>query len=119
VAITLGKDVSVSLGGNIASAKSATFSQTARTISIERYGSRLDEVYSTGRSATVSVTLNDEADSVALFSRLQSGEQITVSGGSGGWSFPAVVTSISESCSVDGVCEFTIEAQLTLGGLRT
>jgi hypothetical protein len=118
VAITLGKDVSVSLGGNIASAKSATFTETARTVSIERYGSRLDEVYSTGRSATVSVTLNDGSDSAALFSKLQSGAQITVSGGSGGWSFTAVVTSISESCSVDGVCEFTIEAQMTLGGLR-
>jgi hypothetical protein len=118
VAITLGKDVSVSLGGNIASAKSATFSQSARTISIERYGNRLDEVYSTGRTATVSVTLNDGDDSVALFSKLQSGEEIAVSGGSGGWAFIAVVTSISESCSVDGVCEFTIEAQMTMGGLR-
>ena len=118
MAITLGKDVTISLGSNIASATSVTLTQTARTISIERYGSRLDEVYSTGRSVTVSVTLNDSADTVTLFSKLQAGESITVTGGSGGWSFPAVVTSIGESCSVDGVCEFTIEAQLTLETLR-
>lgn len=118
MAITLGKDVSISLGGNIASAKSATLTETARTISIERYGSRLDEVYSTGRSASVSITLNDGSDATALFTKLQSGQSITVSGGSGGWSFPAVVTSVGESCSVDGVCEFTIEAQLTKENLK-
>lgn len=118
MAITLGKDVTVSLGSNIASAKSATFSQTARTIPIERYGSRFEEFYSTGRTATVSITLNDGTDSSALFTKLQNGQSITVSGGSGGWSFPAIVTSINETCPLDGVCEFNIEAQLTLGGLK-
>jgi hypothetical protein len=118
VAITLGKDVSVSLGSNIASARSATLSGTARTIPIERYGSRLDEMYSTGRTATVSITLNNGSDATALFTKLVSGQSITVSGGSGGWSFPAVVTSINETCPLDGVCEFTIEAQLTLEGLK-
>jgi hypothetical protein len=118
VAITLGKDVTVSLGGNIASARSATLSAAARTIPIERYGSRLEEVYSTGRSATVSITFNDGADAAALFAKLNNGQSITVSGGSGGWAFPAVVTSINETCPLDGVCEFTIEAQLTLEGLK-
>jgi hypothetical protein len=118
VAITLGKDVAVSLGSNIASARSATFTGTARTIPIDRYGSRLEEVYSTGGTATVSIVLNDSSDATALLASLQNGQSISVSGGSGGWTFPAVVTSISESCPVDGVCEFTIEAQVTLPGLK-
>jgi hypothetical protein len=118
VAITLGKDVTVSIGGNIASARSATLSETARTIPIERYGSRFEEFYSTGRTATVSITLNNGSDTAALFATLQSGVAITVSGGSGGYSFPAVVTSISETCPLDGVCEFSIEAQLTLEGIK-
>lgn len=118
MAITLGKDVTVSIGGNIASARSATLSETARTIPIERYGSRFEEFYSTGRTATVSITLNNGSDTAALFATLQSGVAITVSGGSGGYSFPAVVTSISETCPLDGVCEFSIEAQLTLEGIK-
>lgn len=118
MAITLGKDVTVSLGGNIASARSATFSQTARTIPIERYGSRLEEFYSTGRTATVSITLNNGSDAAALFATLQTGVAITVSGGSGGWSFPAIVTSISENDPLDGVCEFSIDAQMTLEGIK-
>jgi hypothetical protein len=118
VAITLGKDVTVSLGGNIASARSATLSGTARTIPIERYGSRSEEVYSTGGTLTVSITLNDGSDATSLAAKLVSGQSIMVSGGSGGWAFPAVVTSINENCPLDGVCEFTIEAQLTLEGLK-
>lgn len=118
MAITLGKDVTVSLGSNIASARSATLSETARTIPIERYGSRLEEFYSTGRTATVSITLNNGTDANSLFASLQTGVAITVSGGSGGWSFPAIVTSISETCPLDGVCEFSIEAQMTLEGIK-
>jgi hypothetical protein len=41
-----------------------------------------------------------------------------VSGGSGNWSFPAVVTGISETFSVDGVATFTVECKMTRQGLR-
>lgn len=116
MAITLGKDCSISIGGNIASARSVTISESARTIDIEAFGSRLVEVYSTGYDATVSVELNDSAD--ISFSQIQSGTSITVSGGSGGWSFPAVVTGIAETFSVDGVATFNVECKMTRTGLR-
>lgn len=118
MAITLGKDCSVGIGGTIASARSATFSTTAKTIEIDAYGSRLSGVYSVGYDASVSVELLDGADAAALVGQLQDGTQINVTGGSGGWSFPAVVTSISESDPIDGVATFTIEAKLTIVGVR-
>ena len=116
MAITLGKDCSISLGGNIASARSVTLTETARTIDVEAFGSRLVEVYSTGWDATVSVELNDAND--ISFDLLENGTSITVSGGSGGWSFPAVVTGISETFSVDGVATFSVECKMTRPGLR-
>lgn len=116
--ITLGKDCSISVGSNVASARNVTITETARTIDIEPFGSRLRGVYSTGYDASVSVELNDGDDVSSLFTNCQDGTEITVSGGSGAWSFPAVVTSISEAFSVDGVATFTIEAKMTISGLR-
>ena len=78
----------------------------------------MSTVYSTGYDASVSVELNDGDDASGLFDSLQDGTEITVSGGTGGWSFPAVVTGISETFGVDGVATFTIEARMTKEGLR-
>ena len=116
MAITLGKDCSISLGGNIASARSVTVGVSARTIDIEAFGGRRAEVYSTGWDATVSVELNDASD--VDIELLQEGTPITVSGGSGNWSFPAVVTGIAETFSVDGVATFSVECKMTRTGLR-
>lgn len=116
MAITLGKDCTITVGGNIASARNVTLSHTARTIDINAYGERLAEVYSTGYDASVTVELNDSADASAV--QLQNGAEITVSGGSGAWSFPAIVTGISETFSVDGVATFNVECKMTRGGLR-
>lgn len=118
MAITLGKDCSISVGGSIVSARNVTISESARTIDVEQFGSRVNAVYSTGYDASVSVELNDSADTAGLFAHLQNGTEITVSGGTGGWSFPAVVTGISETFAVDGVATFTIEARMTKPGLR-
>lgn len=118
MAITLGRNCSISVGGNVASARNVTISETARTIDIEEFGSRFNSVYSTGYDASVSVELNDGADTSGMFTALQAGTSITVSGGTGGWSFPAIVTGISETFSVDGVATFTIEAKMTKQGLK-
>jgi hypothetical protein len=118
VAITLGKDCAITLGSNIASARSVTISASAKTIDINAYGSRLSEVYSVGYDGTVSIELNDSADSNGAFTSCETGSQVIVSGGSGGWSFTAVVTGVSETFSVDGVATLTIEAKMTRSGLR-
>lgn len=118
MAITLGKDCFVSVGGNIASARNVTISGSARTVDVEEFGSRVNAVYSTGYDYSVSVELNDGADAAGLFAVLEYGTEIAVGGGSGGWGFPAVVTGISETFAVDGVATFTIEAKMTRSGLR-
>ena len=116
MAITLGRNCSISVGGNIASARSVTITQTAKTIDIEEFGSRVNAVYSVGYDITASVELNDVSD--VTDTQLVNGTSITVSGGSGGWSFPAVVTGISETFGVDGVATFTVECKITRQGLR-
>ena len=116
MAITLGRNCLISVGGNIASARSVTITQTAKTIDIEEFGSRVNAVYSVGYDITASVELNDVSD--VTDTQLVNGTSITVSGGSGGWSFPAVVTGISETFGVDGVATFTVECKITRQGLR-
>lgn len=118
MAITLGKDCTVSAGGNIASARNVTWSHTVRTIDIEEYGSRYASVYSTGFDVSVSIEFNDAADAAVVLGSVLTGAEITVSGGAGSWSFPAVVTGISESDPIDGVATFTVEARVTRQGLR-
>ena len=118
MAITLGKDCTVSAGGTIASARNVTWSHTVRTIEIEEYGSRYASVYPTGFDASVSIEFLDSADAVNVLDSVINGTEIVVSGGAGAWSFPAVVTSISENDPIDGVATFTVEAKVTRQGLR-
>jgi hypothetical protein len=119
VAITLGKDCSISIGGNIASARNVSLSYSVRTIDVEEYGSREAAVYPVGVEATVSVEFNDTADLGGVYGMVTAGTPITVSGGAGAWSFLAVITSISETDPIDGVATFNVEARLTRAGLRT
>jgi hypothetical protein len=119
VAITLGKDATVSAGGSVVGVRNVQFSSSARTIDLEEYGSRFSSVYSTGRDASLSMEVNDDQSMSGLFASLNNGTEITVSGGQGSWSFPAIVTAINESASIDGVVTFQVEARLTKSGLRT
>lgn len=112
MAITLGKDCTVSCGGTIASARNVSFSATARTIDVEEFGVREAAVYSVGWDASVSIEFNDNSDLGGVFDALAQGALLTVSGGAGGWSFPCVVTSVTETDPIDGVATFTVEAKL-------
>lgn len=116
MAITLGRNCSISVGGNIASARNVTISETAKTIDVEEFGSRVNAAYSVGYDITASIELNDVAD--VDDSYITQGTTLTVSGGAGSWSFPAIVTGISETFGVDGVATFTIECRITKEGLR-
>jgi hypothetical protein len=118
VAITLGKDCTISVGGNIASARNVNLSYSVRTIDVEEYGSRAAAVYPVGYEASVSVEFNDASDLGVVYGMVTAGTEIFVSGGAGAWSFPAVVTGVSESDPIDGVATFTVEARLTRQGLR-
>ncbi len=118
MAITLGKDCSISVGGTVTGARTVSFTSTAKTIDIDPYGSRDFPVYSVGYDTTVAVEFNDNASASSIWANLQNGALISVSGGSGGWSFNAVVTGISETDPLDGVATFTVEAKLTRQGLR-
>jgi hypothetical protein len=118
VAITLGKDATVSVGSSVVGVRNVTFSSSARTIDIEEYASRFVSVYQTGRDASLSMEVNDNASLSGLFTSLNNGTEVTVSGSPGGWSFPAVITSISSSASIDGVVSFQVEAKITRSGLR-
>lgn len=116
MAITLGRDCTISVGGNIASARNVTISKTAKTIDVEEFGSRVNAAYSVGYELTASIEMNDVAD--VDDSYITAGTSLTVSGGAGGWSFPAIVTGISETFGVDGVATFTVECRITKQGLR-
>jgi len=118
VAITLGKDCTISIGSTIASARHATLAYSVRTIDVEEYGSREAAVYPVGVEASVSVEFNDSADLGGVYSLVTSGSPVTISGGAGSWSFLGVITSISESDPIDGVATYTVEARLTRAGLR-
>lgn len=118
MAITLGKDCSISIGGAIVSARSVSLSYSVRTIDVEPYGSRDAAVYPIGYEGTVSVEFLDSADLGSVYSWITNGTEITVTGGSGNWSFPAVITGVTETCPIDGVATFTVEARLTRAGLR-
>lgn len=118
MAITLGKDATVSVGGSIVGVRNVTFSSSGRTIDVDEYGSRFVSVYQTGRDASLSMEINDNASLSALLTAMNNGTEVTVSGGSGSWSFPAVITAVSENAAVDGVVTFQIEARLTKSGLR-
>jgi hypothetical protein len=114
MAITLGKDCTISLdGGYITSARNVTLTESARTIDVNPYGSRYAAVYSTGYDCTVSVELNDEADLGTAFQKMHAGGTFQVSGGAAGFSFLAVMTGISESDPIDGVATFMLEGKMT------
>jgi hypothetical protein len=118
VAITLGKDGTISVGSSVTGVRNVQLSTSARTIDVEEFGSRFAAVYSTGREATLSMEVNDDASLSNLVTAHNNGTLVTVSGGVGAWSFPAVITAITENASIDGVVTFQVEAKLTRSGLR-
>lgn len=118
MAITLGKDATLNVNGAVTGVTNVTWTETARTIDIEEYGVRTSAVYQTGYDITLSFQVNNNTSVLSLIAALQNGTQVTVSGGSGGWSLPAVLTSISETDPLDGVVTFQVEAKITRAGLR-
>ena len=116
MAITLGKTATLTVGGAIASIRNVQFSASARTIDVEEFDVRASAAYSIGYEASVSFEALDSSD--IDISKLTQGTLVAVSGGNAGWSFDAIVTSISESNPLDGVTSYQVECRLTRSGLR-
>lgn len=120
MAITLGKDCRIVLNGTtIASARNVVLSESARTIDVNAFGSRLAAVYSTGYECSVQIELNNPSDVGPIgFQLLHTGRRFKVVGGASGFSFDAICTGITESDPIDGVVTCTIDAKLTDPSLR-
>lgn len=113
MAVALGKDCTITFGGGeIYSARSVTLSESARTIDVNPYASRYASVYSTGYECAVSVEFNDSDDLGGAFALMHTGGTFEVAGGQAGFSFTAVMTSISESDPIDGVATYTVEGKM-------
>lgn len=111
MAVTLGKDCSVSIGGNIVGVRNVTIGYTARTVDVNAWGSNLVESYSVAYDAFATVETNDAAASSGYLSSLASGAFLTISGGAAGFSFDGIVTSVTETDPIDGVATLVIEAK--------
>ena len=116
MAITLGKTATLTVGGAIASIRNVQFAYSARTIDVEEFDVREAAAYSIGYEASVSFEALDSSD--IDVSTLKNGTLVAVSGGNAGWSFDAIVTSISEANPLDGVTSYQVECRLTRSGLR-
>ena len=69
MAITLGRNCTVSVGGTVTSARNATFTETARTIDVNEFGSRHSTVYSTGWDASCTVEFIESPPKAETLSR--------------------------------------------------
>lgn len=117
MAITLGKEAALTVGGAIGSVRNVQWSASARTIDVEEFGVREMAAYSIGWEASVSFEFIDDGDLSAA--DLYSGETVNVSGGGGGWAFDAIITSISETNPIDGVTTYQVECRLSNSLLRS
>ena len=111
MAITLGKDCSVSIGGNVVGVRSAQLTMKSVMVEVTQPFANVTEVINCGYDAVCTVELND-ANSIGTFvSTMQSGSVLSVSGGSAGISFTGPITGISNSFGIDGVETFSVEAK--------
>ena len=116
MAITLGREATLTVATGVASVRNVQWQGSARTIDVEEFGIRTGYAYSIGWDAAVSFEINDDADvDIAL---LTNGTMVAVSGGEAGWSFNAIVTGISETNPLDGVTTWQVECRMTRTGLR-
>jgi hypothetical protein len=118
VAISLGKQATVTVGSITAGARDVTVDETARELEFGVHGVRDRFVYTTGYTLSVQVELIDDAVT-ALFPVLQQGTEISITVSPGGGAFTAVVTNVAQSSTLDGLTTWRITAKKTYPGLRT
>jgi len=119
MAISLGKDCSLAFGGTaVPGVRDVTIDTQASTIELEQFGSRVNYVYQTGYSFTVTVETIDDTVADAAHTAQYSGaiSAVTATGLPAGLYF--VVAGVSDAQPLDGVRVFSIELKQTLYGLR-
>jgi hypothetical protein len=119
VAISLGKDCSLAFGGTpVPGVRDVTIDTQASTIELEQFGSRVNYVYQTGYSFTLTVETLDSTVADAAHTAQYSGaiSAVTATGLPSGLYF--VVAGVSDAQPLDGVRAFSIELKQTLYGLR-
>ena len=113
MAITLGKDTSVSVGGTLYSARNLSISYSAKLVEIEAIDSFAVGSIATGYDASMSCEINDPAEAGGSINAIVAGNSISCGGGAAGMGFTGVITSVTESAAVDGVATVVIEAKQT------
>jgi hypothetical protein len=115
VAITLGKDCTLTIGINaVVGVRSVTAEESVTEQEFVPFGSRKSHVYPTAYGITVQIeTIDDSYDFVTA---LEDGTELNVVGT--GFSFVGVVTSVSDSQPLDGPRTFNVTMRRTYAGLR-
>jgi len=119
MAISLGRECNLQFGGTpVLGVRDVTIDTQASTIELERYGSRVNYVYQTGYSFTITVETIDDTVADAAHTAQYSGaiSAVTATGLPAGLYF--VVAGVSDAQPLDGVRAFSIELKQTLYGLR-
>jgi|GEM_PF-1491502 len=119
MAISLGRNCSLAFGGTaVPGVRDVTIDTQASTIELERYGDRVNYVYQTGYSFTITVETIDDTVADAAHTAQYSGaiSAVTATGLPAGLYF--VVAGVSDAQPLDGVRVFSIELKQTLYGLR-
>ena len=118
MAISLGRDCGLTWDGvAVPGVRDVTVDTVTTTVRLRVYGSRADVDWQTGYAIEMSVdTIDDAAASTAL-AKAQSGGEIAVV--ATGYSFTAIVTSVSDSQPLDDVRGWRIMLTSTQAGLRS
>ncbi len=111
MAITLGKNCSVSIGGTAVGARDVSISYDAQTIDVNEWMTAARAKYPIGYTGKITVETIDDADVGGLITNLvNTGATVSVSAGS--ISFTGIITSITENTNLNDVRSFTVTAEL-------
>lgn len=106
MAVTLGKDCFISVGGASAAVRSVVWTETAKEIEVQPFGQMRTLRYVSGYEGSVEVEFLDDPN---LWSSLEEGSPVSIVGDGGGGVF--VITSIQRSEPLDDVVTFRIQAK--------
>lgn len=111
MAITLGKNCSVSIDGAAVGARDVSISYDVQTIEINEWMIAQRAKYPIGYSGKITVETIDDADVNGLITNL-TGTGSTVSVSAGSISFTGIITSITENTNLNDVRSYTVTAEI-------